>query len=429
MKSDITEIRPYEICSIRPPTEKYSLTFRLTRNCYWNKCKFCPVYKFGAKFSKRTTHDVLEDIGNAKKLDDFMYDCGIGYPIYSEADYQKAGELINQIKKAWWEAGIIIDEDKQENDEDLDPRIEWFLQWFKDKPSIEDSINNLLTWRIGGATTCFLGDADSLILKPDYLKSIIPVIKKNFPTLERFTIYGRTRSASQLRTPKELKEIFNLGVKRVHFGLESGNDKVLELIEKGITKDEQIKGLAKTKEAGLSPSVYIMPGLGGNTLSEIHALDTADVINKSHPEFVRLRSLEIFPGTELESMATQGSFTEATEEQIIKEIQIMVQEINVPINLYSDSASNLLPINGKLPQDRKMMLEIIDNYLNLSDREKKEFSLQSRIESFYRQYGSITEDIQIALKDYIIDNKIDLSIIPYQSIIDITRMIRGKLMP
>ena len=77
------EIQPFEICSIRPPTENYSLTFRLTRNCYWNKCAFCPVYKLGAAFSKRKLSDVFKDIDTAKELDNMLFDHGLNSGAFS----------------------------------------------------------------------------------------------------------------------------------------------------------------------------------------------------------------------------------------------------------------------------------------------------------------------------------------------------------
>ncbi|MCF8029093.1 MAG: hypothetical protein K9K81_12070 [Desulfobacteraceae bacterium] len=73
----LATIRPFEICSIRPPTENNSLTFRLTRNCYWNKCAFCPIYKTGAKFKKRSVEEVKEDVTNARILDDLLAENGL----------------------------------------------------------------------------------------------------------------------------------------------------------------------------------------------------------------------------------------------------------------------------------------------------------------------------------------------------------------
>jgi radical SAM superfamily enzyme YgiQ (UPF0313 family) len=51
----------YEQGVIRPPSEASSLLIRVTRNCPWNQCLFCPAYK-GVKFSRRTVEEVKGDI-------------------------------------------------------------------------------------------------------------------------------------------------------------------------------------------------------------------------------------------------------------------------------------------------------------------------------------------------------------------------------
>jgi len=210
---DLLAIKPFEICSIRPPTENYSLTFRLTRNCYWNKCRFCPVYKLGARFSKRTLDEVKEDIERAKKIDDLLIEWNIIDPYFFNRSDSRFMDLINEIKEAHREAGFA-DSDAREKQpeisEEIDPRMAWFLSWFRDKPAIEDSLNHVLTWRTGGARTCFFGDGDSLILKPDFFAEVTGHVKKNFPSLERFTVYGRTKSAAKLRTLSELQDFKKL---------------------------------------------------------------------------------------------------------------------------------------------------------------------------------------------------------------------------
>ena len=62
-------MKSYELGPIRPPSEAYSLLIRVTRNCPWNRCKFCPIYK-GSKFQLRTVDEVKQDIDTAKAIHD-----------------------------------------------------------------------------------------------------------------------------------------------------------------------------------------------------------------------------------------------------------------------------------------------------------------------------------------------------------------------
>jgi len=431
MVISLAYVKPFEICSIRPPTENYSLTFRLTRNCYWRKCVFCPVYKFGARFSKRRIEEVKEDIRNAKLIDDLLFDEGLGGSLYDGDGSAHVADLLYKIKEAQGPSAFSDSEEepKQEIPQDLDPRLFWFLSWFKDKPRLEDSLNHVLSWRLGGARTCFMGDADSLILKPGFITEAIDHIKGHFPSIERFTVYGRTKTAARVRTLEDLKSFRNAGLDRVHFGLESGSDHVLKFMRKGVTRGEHVEGGLKVREAGLSCSVYVMPGLGGLSWSEAHARDTADVITRISPAYVRIRSLQIFPQTPLEKAVHHGEFTEAGEEQVVREIRIMVEDINTETEMVSDSASNLLNINGRLPRDRPAMLKRIDEYISLSGRDKRLFSLNSRLQSFMGQYGGLTEDILDALTPFIAKGRLDFSRASDVEVEGITGLIRSKLMP
>ena len=425
-KIDLSTIKPFEIASIRPPTENSSLSFRVTRSCYWNKCKFCPVYKTNAGFSKRTLEDIKADISNAKGIDDLLYENGIGLPGYSEKDYYRVSPLIARIKEV---QNIAEPQEAAAVDDDMDERMKWFMSWFKDKPVLEDSVYHVLSWRMGGGRTCFIGDADSLILKPNFLHDIMNHIKDNFPTLNRFAIYGRTRTAAQIRSLDELREYYNAGINRVHFGLESGADSVLTLVNKGVTAAQHVEGCLKVKDAGLSCSIYVMPGLGGSRLSREHAFETAEVINAIEPDFVRLRTLEVFPSTPLMVMREEGVFQEASEEQVAQELKILVENVKCNTEILSDSASNLLDVFGTLPHDRDRMLGVINEYLSLSPRDKLIFSLNSRLRSFLGQYGSLSEDVYAQLIPYVSNNSLNVEGMSDAYITSIIQLIRSKLMP
>src|SRR3974390_206220 len=59
----------FEIGAIRPPNESNSLLIRATRNCPWNKCKFCISYK-GKSFELRSVEEIKQDIATAKVMRD-----------------------------------------------------------------------------------------------------------------------------------------------------------------------------------------------------------------------------------------------------------------------------------------------------------------------------------------------------------------------
>ena len=55
----------FELGPIRPPSEAASLMLRVTRNCPWNKCKFCGLYR-GDQFSIRPVEHIMRDIDQVR---------------------------------------------------------------------------------------------------------------------------------------------------------------------------------------------------------------------------------------------------------------------------------------------------------------------------------------------------------------------------
>jgi len=190
----LENLEPFEICSIRPPTENYSLTFRLTSNCGWNRCMFCPVYKLGARFSKRGMEEIKRDVDNAKRIDDILSDAGFHDGCFSSGRSRNVDELIGAIKYANPGPGTTqlsppggTGEVEGDGLRYGDERLSWFSSWFKDKPTIEDSVYHVLTWRNHGSQSCFLGDANSMLLPAYFFTGAVNYIRSSFPTLTRFT--------------------------------------------------------------------------------------------------------------------------------------------------------------------------------------------------------------------------------------------------
>lgn len=125
-------LEPFEICSIRPPTENFSLTFRLTRNCGWNRCLFCPVYKQGMKFSRRKMDEIMKDVDRAKAIDDLIMQAMVDAT--GRDIFQVAGDLVRQIQRYGGKADQPPLETSPE--EDANGSGNGFSSWFKDKPTI-----------------------------------------------------------------------------------------------------------------------------------------------------------------------------------------------------------------------------------------------------------------------------------------------------
>jgi len=329
----------FEQGPVRPPSEAYSLLIRATRNCPWNRCQFCPIYK-GQRFELRPTEDVIKDINIVNAIKDEIKDIAwrTGY----------GGKLT--------EAAAAIYYQHQYN----------------------ASIRNVALWLWAGGDSAFLQDANTLIMRTPDLIKVVSFLKQTFPELTRITSYARSKTAAK-KSSEELKELKDAGLSRLHIGLESGSDLVLNYMQKGITADDHIKGGRKIKEAGISLCEYVMPGLGGRKMSSDHVSGTAKVLNEIDPDYVRLRSLHVHQEMSLWANVETGDFELQTEDETVEEIGNLIEKLDVTCQLKSDHILNLLPeIEGKFPEAKSACLATINRYLALSPQEKTNFRMGRR---------------------------------------------------
>ncbi len=212
--------------------------------------------------------------------------------------------------------------------------------------------------------TAFIGDSNPLI-HPD-IAEIIRYLREKRKEVERVTAYARIKTIAKM--PEErLKELKDAGLTRLHMGLESGDREVLELVQKGITPEDAIEAGRKARKY-FEVTYYVMPGLGGKERSEQHAVNTARVINKAKPTFVRLRNFTVIEGTPIERLVGKEITLLGPVEQL-EEVRRLIEEIRVETLLLSDHVSNylftrrgaiFLGVSGRLPDEKESMLEQID---------------------------------------------------------------------
>jgi len=350
----------FEIGTVRPPSESNSLLIRVTRNCPWNKCRFCIAYK-DKPFEIRSVEEIKKDIATAKTMRDKILE--ITYKSGTSGGMQKVVNLV-----------------------------------LKDPPN--ESFRNVALWLYGGGENVFLQDANCLILKTEDLADVITYLKATFPRVKQVTGYARAQTVAR-KKPSELMELRQAGLTRLHIGLESGYDRILEYMNKGETADQHIKGGRKIVESGISLSEYIILGLGGKNLSELHARHTAKVLNEINPDFIRPRTLIINNKVPLYIEIISGRFKRASDEEIIKEQGILIQNLNTSSQYISDHISNLLPeLQGKLPGDKERLLKILAKFEALTERDKANFMVGRRV-GVYKNLNDMQDEQRSELVEQI----------------------------
>ena len=345
MNSSEALLRGFEQGPIRPPSEAFSLLLRVTRNCPWNRCRFCPVYKT-EKFSRREVEEVLADIDSMRA----WYD---------------------ELKARSWRMGFGGRLDRI--------ALQAIYQTEPDNPYLY----SMVLFQLGGAKTAFLQDADSLIIKTEELVKILKYFREKFPEIERITSYARTRTVAK-KPLEELKEIRDAGLNRIHIGMESSSDAVLEMVKKGATQAEEITAGQKAKSAGFELSEYVMPGLGGKKLWQEHAIETAKALNQINPDFIRLRTLAIPARAPLYEMMKTKEFEPLDDVEMVREIRLLVENLEgITSYLVSDHILNLLPeLEGKFPESKEKLLRACDKFLALSPKEQLIFIIGRRTNNF-----------------------------------------------
>ena len=336
--------RGFEQGPIRPPSEAFSLLIRITRNCPWNRCAFCPVYK-GSHFSIRPLEHVLRDIEQIARSISLIH-LRFGGEIYAIDEM-----TLNRVLQ------------------DMGIDLQAFI--------------SAVNWYATGMRSVFLQDANSLVLPTEKLLLVLNKLTQCFPSIQRITSYARAQTIYK-KSLEEMKQLREQGLNRIHIGLESGSDKVLKFMKKGVTKEQHIEAGQKVMNAGIELSEYYMPGLGGKELWEEHAIETADALNKINPTFIRLRTLAIPSNTPLYEEWKSGNFKKCTDEEIVYELLCFIEHLDgITSIIKSDHILNLLPeLEGRFPEDKGKMITILNEFLNLPSQEKLIFQVGRRMGLF-----------------------------------------------
>jgi hypothetical protein len=253
-----------------------------------------------------------------------------------------------------------------------------------------------LNWFNRGMSSIFIQDANSLFIKPSDMAEILLHLKKRFPGVERITSYARSHTVARIKEA-DLNAIRDAGLNRIHIGLESGSDVVLKKVRKGATKETHIKAGIKVKNAGIELSEYIMPGLGGREYSDIHALETADALNRINPDFIRIRTLAIPGNIPLFEDYKAGRFEKCSDFMTANEILMFIENLEgITSIIKSDHILNLFEeVEGAMPEDKERMLSIIRSFLSMNPERRCLYQVGRRLGLFHC-LGDLNNDRRMA---------------------------------
>jgi hypothetical protein len=353
-----------------PIGESESLILRVNRNCPWNRCLFCPVYK-GRKFSKRSVAEIKADIDAIRRISDLIESAACEIGLSGAISHEVLFQVIRNNQDIYGKGFPGVHEENRE---------------------AMRSLNNVANWLMQGGKRVFLQDSNALAMRPDEMVEVLRYLKESLEAVETVTCYARSKTCAQ-RSSDELGELSDAGLSWCFIGIESGSDRVLKYMKKGVTRAEHLEGIRRAMDAGLECAVFVMPGLAGSNPEESkqHMLETIDLLNEIEPAEVRVRSLAIQERSLLYERYSSGDFKPATEDQMIEEIRMLIEGLHLNCTFETYQMTNVLfNIKGNLTDRREELRARIGEYQSMPPMERARFRLNRYLNGGYINFVKMT---------------------------------------
>ena len=211
----------------------------------------------------------------------------------------------------------------------------------------------------GDVRRIFLADGNAMCMRAEDLVEVLRYARSLFPSLERISAYATPMDLLE-KSVDELRWLREEGLSLVYLGVESGDDRILEEIRKGVSSTEMIEAGKKAIRAGMTLSITAITGLGGKDRSFEHAKNTAELLNRMQPHYTAFLTLMIVENTPLYMRLKKGEFRPLNQFEILRELRWVIEDLNYRTVFRANHASNYLPIRANLPEDKEEVLRLID---------------------------------------------------------------------
>lgn len=204
----------------------------------------------------------------------------------------------------------------------------------------------------------FLCDGDALCLSTEKLLVILNKIRELFPECQRVSVYGSAKDVLR-KAPEEMVTLRDAGIGMIYLGAESGSQKVLDAVCKGVTREQMIESVRKIEDAGIPASVTFISGLAGKEGWEEHAIETGTMISEMNASYVGLLTLMLDFRAPITGQIDRGELTLLSGEEVVAETYLLLKHANPtrPCVFRSNHASNYVSLRGNLPADKPRMME------------------------------------------------------------------------
>jgi radical SAM superfamily enzyme YgiQ (UPF0313 family) len=209
----------------------------------------------------------------------------------------------------------------------------------------------------------FLGDGDAMVLSTRRLMTLLQAIKDKLPKVRRISTYCLPRNVRN-KTVQELQELREAGLSLAYVGAESGDDLVLQRVNKGESFDSTQVALEKLGQAGITRSVMLLNGLGGRAHAQQHAINSARLANATQPEFLATLVVS-FPQGEDRFRAGYSEWEPLSQQELFEEMKQFIEALELKRTVFrSDHASNWLVLKGVLGLEKNRILQEVTDAIN-----------------------------------------------------------------